>query len=174
MMKKFREFRDKLTLKQATAISLILPALVCLILACIFVKPYFAIEGVSSPSICIVLMMSMVTYGALALFAIWILDVNGKELQRDWHAAKAYVIPSYKLSKDNYVELKYLFDKALENASDDEHLTILLTNANYTFFAKLTENEEINLLTKDVDGNVISDEIIGNFSYLKAYFEPLN
>jgi len=173
-MKKFERFRDRLTLKQVKYISGITSCSISGVYASICLISHFKENGFDFLVLSMALVMFMIISFLLYSFISRILDVDNKESIAREENAKVYVLSNYKLSKDSYTELKYCFDEALNGASDEETLMMILTDASYSFFAKLTENDEVNLIVKNATGSIVSDEIIYNFGYIKAYFEPLN
>ena len=165
MFKKFREFKDKLTCKQAWGISIIIALFIGLIYALIFASTFAALFLLfSSILVCTIALTPMV----------FIFDLGYKDKVQQWEMNKTEAILAYNLSKDTYVKLKFLPDETIINTHCIKMLTTLLTNSNYSFWAKLTEEDNVKLIVKDVNDNILYDEIISNFRYLNAYFKPLN
>ena len=174
-MKKIRELMDKLTLKQANTISIIVSLLVTILLLGIFAGRFFNVTGeIVILNIALFLLVSVFLYCVLFMMVSAIMKLPYKEACIREKEAKAYVMDNYNLSHEEYTELKYCLEEALMGAYEPEMISVIWEKATYKFYAKLTENEDVDLMVKDANGNIIHNEIIDNFQYLKSYFEPLN
>ena len=175
MIKKFCEFRDKLTLKQATVITIIIPLLFSALISCVFARRFFGIFGfVDSITIMTFLMITLFIFGVLNLLVAYILKIGYKRECVHNEKAKSYVMANYNLSYEEYTKLNYRLYEALDGAQDTQLIIILWEKANCTFWAKLIDKDEVELIIKDAGNNVIYSGSLCNFQYLKDYFTPLN
>ena len=174
-MKKIRELMDKLTLKQANTISIIISLLVTILLLGIFAGRFFKVAGEVDILIIVPFLLAPVFLCCvLYMMVSVIMKVPYKEACIREKEAKEYVMANYNLSYEEYTELKYCLEEALMGAYEPEMISVIWAKVAYKFYAKLTENEDVDLIAKDSNGNIIHNEVIGNFQYLKSYFEPLN
>ena len=175
MIKKFCEFRDKLTLKQATVITIIIPLLFSALIASIFARFFFGIFGfVDFTTIMTFFMIFLLIFGVLNLLVAYIFKIGYKRECVHNEKAKSYVMANYNLSDKEYTKLNYRLYEALDGAQDTQLIIILWEKANCTFWAKLIDKDEVELIIKDSSNNVIYTGSICNFKYLKDYFMPLN
>ena len=162
-MKKFSEFIDKLTLKQAQKYSL-LSAIVFTLLC--FITITLILHSLMDP---IIILLTL----ALALLvgvAFWYLSCT-LLFDVDLKKAKQRVITKYSLTKDSYTELNYIQEDFEHTSSNPKMLAKIVDNYNCKFYAKLTNDEKIELIVKDKDENIIYTEILHNFIYFENHFE---
>ena len=129
-MKKFSEFIDKLTLKQAQKYSL-LSAIVFTLLC--FITITLILHSLMDP---IIILLTL----ALALLvgvAFWYLSCT-LLFDVDLKKAKQRVITKYSLTKDSYTEVSYI-QEDFEHASNMKILTVVINNSDCKFYAKLND-----------------------------------
>lgn len=172
-MKKFSEFRDKLTSAQAknysviTSLILTLPVTILLI---IHIWPRFQTDAI--PMSIIITAFLFATF--YLFFDYFIFKSHDKYWKEKHISTKQRVITEYELTKETYTKVKYDYRQMLKNTSDRDMLNKLLIHSAYTFYVKLTDEEKIELIVKDKDENLIYTYIYTNFIYLETYFEKID
>jgi hypothetical protein len=89
----------------------------------------------------------------------------------DLKKAKQRVITKYSLTKDSYTELNYIQEDFEHPSSNPKMLAKIADHYNCKFYAKLTNDEKIELTGKDKDENIIYTETLHNFIYFENHFE---
>lgn len=170
IVKKFSEFKKNLTSSQAacytilTSLIIALPITVfCLIL---FWPSY---ELLSIP---LSLIATAFPFGAIYLVLDnFVFKAHDKYWQEKHATAKRRVINNYGLTKGLYIKVNYNYEKMIEEVSDRKMLTELWPLNNCTFYARLTDNEKIELIAKDVNQKVVYLNTFDNFIYFETYFK---
>lgn len=171
-MKKFSEFRNKLTAKQAGNYSLIFSsvlAVVVAVLISLFLWSNFAARGI----IISILMSIMAFIGFYLFFDYFVFKGHDKHWEEKHENAKQRVITKFNLNTKTRTEVRYNFEKMLENTSDKTMLVNLLTIPQYKFYIRLTESDTIELIITDKNQYIISLDNFKNFIYVETYFEKI-
>ena len=87
---------------------------------------------------------------------------------------KQKIILDYGLSKESYIEVIPNYDFFLRDSRYSKFLIAIFKNSNYKYYTKLTENEEIELIVKDKNQNIIYTDNLTNFFYFEAQFNKLS
>lgn len=172
-MKKFSEFRDNLTAKQAKNYSLIFSSVFAVIVAVwitLFLWSNFAARGI----IISILLSIMAFVGFYLFFDYFIFKGYDKHWSEEHENAKQRVIEKFNLATKERVKVRYNFEKMLENTSDKEMLVRLLKIPEYKFFLRLTEGDTVELIVTDKDNYIISIDNFTNFIYVDTYFEKID
>ena len=157
-MKKFREFRDKLTAKQAWGISLIISFVIALVSVFIF--------SFTEDNIIYLLFLGIFVCTISLIPMVFIFDLGYKGKQKQWEAEKNTSIPTYSLSEDKRLmcfvgELgKIIINKCLErnifvNTQKLEKLLVLMQILHMTRVKKALFPQDI--LVHDSCGVVIKE-----------------
>lgn len=160
-----KDFISKLTFKKANiitiTISLMLSALAVLFVfweyppAVLTTRLGWSIILTAS----LVLFIHIVSY---TLIGLGMFDLPEKK-------SKETAIKDFNLTKDKYTEVHYDCTTATKSTLS----FLLIAHAEYYFYAKLTENEELNLLVENSKQDVIYDSTI-RFIYFNAHFKKNN
>lgn len=169
-MKKFSEFRDKLTLKRAKNYTLIITLIFTLTLAILLTSLMWSDFEIKSILI-LLLPTPLLSVLVYILLAEYIFRVPDKEWDEQHLTAKKKFNSSLNLTTDNYIKVRYNYEKALWKTNGRKMLSNLLVNSNFSFYIKLNGEEEIELIVKDKDENILYTDTITNFIYLEEYFE---
>ena len=172
-MKKFSEFRDKLTAKQASTYSLIFPGIFAVIMAVLIASKVWS-ESIFVAFIFGILGSSIFFMAFYLVFYSFIFNVEGKRLEENHKDTKEKIITQLGLTTHSRTKVKYNYEKVLERISDKEMLTELLVLPNYSFYLMLIDDEDIELTVTDKDNNIIYTTTFMNFFYLEAYFEKID
>lgn len=130
----------------------------------------------------VMLPIAIIIYYLLYVYCIYP-HSSSIEFERELHTAKQEIIDEYNLTKENFTEVKFLFENHFEKYSDDDDSAInhiilpILNNSNYKFLVKLIdgkENEEIKLVVTDINDNIIHITTIANFIYFQSNFKKIN
>ena len=171
-MKKFSEFRNKLTAKQAKSYSLIsaiiLSAIVLIIVCVIFWPELGGATGI------LAILSTPALLSVFYAIAHLIFDVDTKSRKENYKVAKQRVVLSYNLTVETYTQVKYNFTKAIKNDSERDMLEKLLVHSAYTFYVKLTDEGKIELIAKDKEQNIVYTDTFNNFIYLETYFDKID
>ena len=179
-MKKIETFLSNLTHAQ----GLILAFLISLIFNAIF----WIVNGGIYPVFPKIL-LALIPFLLLTIILYLIIGVgfispreDEEKFNKEFTTAKKEVLAEYNLTSESYTEVKFVFEKLL--ADENEYLTDvilpLLSNSNFTFFAKLINDEDgyidnaIELIVKDINDNLIHTITITNFIYFRKYFQKLS
>lgn len=82
-------------------------------------------------------------------------------------AAKEEIIEKYNLTKTEYTKVHYTFP-----ATKGLLPSLLIVHAEYYFYAKLNENEELHLLVKNKTQDIIYNSTV-RFQYFNSHFRKL-
>jgi len=158
-MKKFSEFKANLTYRKAqiysAIIAIILTTIVCISIIAFMDEVIITSIVLSSPlAICLYL-----------TFLLGIFQAHKLADNEIFEKAKQRVLLNYNLTKDHYTKVNYIYDQNLDRIMIAKILEF------YDFFVKLNNNEEIDLVVKDKDGNIVFTKTINNFIYFEAHFK---
>ena len=171
-MKKFSEFRNKLIADQAKRYSYISSIILSTIVLIILWVLFWPKIGVAIGILAILFTpISLVVFYA---FAHCIFDIDTKSRRENFEVAKQRVILSYNLTVESYAQVKYNFSEAIKNDSERDMLEKLLAHSAYNFYVKLNDKDEIELIVKDKDQNLVYTDTFTNFIYLENYFEKID
>lgn len=165
-MKKFSEFRDNLTSEQAGICSFGISFLLTLVFNVLL---YFTFIH-NIVTLLIISMFLVLAFNIFFNFAIF--KTTTKKYNEGIAKAKQPLISKYRLTKDAFIEIRYI-QEDFEHSSNMKMLTAVINNSDCKFYAKFNDNEDIELIVKNKDGNVIYSEIISNFNYFQAFFEKV-
>jgi len=172
-MKKFSEFRNKLTAKQAANYSLFFSIILTLIVAALITG--FLWANYEAHGIVISILMSIVAFiGFYWFLDYFIFQGYDKHWTEKFENAKQYVMTTFNLTTDTPTKVSYDFEKVLKESSEKTMLVKLLTVPEYNFYLKLIEDEKIELTVTDKSENPIYTDTFTNFVYVKAYFQPID
>lgn len=180
-MKKFVEFLDNLSHAQAIILAVVSSLIFTTIFA--FFQPNFdVINDINLNKlqllIIVAVIFAVITY--LLLLVGYILPrKNIEQMEKEYENAKEEVLANYNLSKENYIEVKFIFEKFLEDVDEDitEAILPILTHSNCRFCVKLIDSEEgdvIQLVCVDINTNIIYTTTIYNFIFFQKYFEKVD
>ena len=172
-MKKFSEFKQQLTSNQAASYSFIIALILSLTFALLLILLLWAKLKFESIFIALIFSASLGTCFYL-LLAENIFKVHAKEWQEEHLKAKEKFNSSFNLTKDNYIKVRYNYQKALREANNPKMLQELLISSNFSFYLKLNDEKTIELIVKDKDENVLYTDTITSFIYLEEYFEIIS
>lgn len=111
-----------------------------------------------------VMLASLFMFGCFALFIYYLL-LHFAGLSDYKEKEEVSVL----LSKDKYTELSFFLDVGSYEA---KILSDILKAEGCKFYAKLIEDDNINLVVIDKNNNKIHDSIIPTYFYFKAHFKP--
>lgn len=172
-MKKFSEFKNKLTVKQAKTYSVIISLIITL---CVMVLSFTALCPFNEVAGIIIAILVPIGGFFVSMFLCheYIFRIDEKTFNEDFDKAKPRVILSYNLTVESYAQVKYNFSKAIKNDSERDMLEKLLAHSAYNFYVKLNDKDEIELIVKDKDQNIVYTDTFTNFIYLENYFEKID
>lgn len=159
-MKKFSEFKATLTYTKAVTYSTIV-ALIFTAIACIGIIVFL------EESIFISLLISFPLWICLYLiFLLGIFKAHKIADKEKFDGAKERVLTHYdNLTKGQYIKVYYVYDEKLD------HIMISKLLDSFDFYVKLNDNEEIELMVKDKDNNIVFTKTTDNFIYFEAHFK---
>lgn len=167
-MKKFSEFRNALTIKQARKLSVIYSLISALAISILFTLIVFGIHLTSLIPFAIFLIGSFPMI--CGIFYI-VFDGPYKEKKAEWKAAEQVIISKFNLNITDYAEVRYKYEKGIKETLEAELFMTILTNSACRFLVKLTEDEQIEVVVKDKDENIIYTETLDDFDYFENHFE---
>ena len=171
-MKKFSEFRNKLTAKQAVNYSLIVSTILTLSIAILLTILFWPIHEVAS-----LFMTGLMSPIIFAIFFIiscfFIFDAQKKSFEEKHKSAKQRVIANFGLNTKTRTRVNYKFEEAIEDGRDKELLVKLLTIPEYKFYLRLTEGNTVEIIVTDKDNYIVHVDTVANFIYIEANFEKI-
>ena len=179
-MKKIKNFLHNLTYAQGFCLAFILS----LISNGIFWISQGGIKLVYVQILLALIPFALLTFLLFLIIAVFFISPRKDEEQfdKEFTAAKKEVLAKFNLASESYTEVKFIFQRLLCDV--DENLTDvilpLLSNSNFRFFAKLTDDEDgyidnaIEVIVKDTNDNIIHTITINNFIYFLNNFEKLS
>ena len=159
IMKKFSEFKANLTYKKARNYSAI-AAIVLTIIPCISIATF--LEDSIFLTIFVAITLCICLYSVFLFGIFQAHKLMEKELTDE---TKQRVLSHYNLTKDQYIKVNYIYDQPL----DSQMITKLIDF--YDFYVKLNDTEEIDLIVKDKNNNIVFTKTINNFIYFEAHFK---
>lgn len=179
-MKKFSEFKKTLTYTQILILSIFISILITLVVSSTIValtSSYVQKNSINYTSA--IIFYAVATFIFSFIFFYSKLGGPDKKYFDNMNRVKQTILSEYNLVKGTYTEVKFLFEKLLSDVDEDLTYVIIpiLNNSNCRFFAKLIDGEEedeIELIIKDIHDNTINTIIISNFIYFQKNFEMLN
>lgn len=162
-MKKFSEFRNALSAKQALKLSFICSFILSLAISSLITLLAYGFHLTSLIPFVICLL------GLFAMFCpifYLLFDLHAKEKTEQCKT----INQEFNLTTTDYTEVRYNYEKALEKIDEAELLTAILTHSACRFFSKLTEDEQIEVVIKDKDENIIYTQTLHDFEYFENHF----
>lgn len=159
-MKKFSEFKANLTYRKAqiysAIIAIILTTIVCISIIAFMEEVIITSIVLSSPlAICLYL-----------TFLLGIFQAHKLAEKETFERAKQRVLLHYdNLTKGEYVKVYYVYDERLDRIMIEKMLEF------FDFYVKLNDNEEIELVVKDKENNVVFTKTTDNFIYFEHHFK---
>lgn len=158
-MKKFSEFKANLTYRKAQTysaiIAIILTTIVCISIIAFMEEVIITSIVVSSPlAICLYL-----------TFLLGIFQAHKLGDKERFERAKQRVLLHYTLTKEQYTKVNYIYDQSLDRIMFEKMLEF------FDFYVKLNDNEEIELVVKDKNDNIVFTKTTDNFIYFEAHFK---
>lgn len=180
MFKKFSTFRHKLKYSQAKRLALCLSLLIGLSLWGTFFFPHIP-DNVSQlllyslVGIFWVISATLISYATI--FAP-LFHVLYKQLDEENEKAKKKLTEEFNLTKENYTKVNYSYEEILKDVPNKDCCLTLLTNANYSFYVKLTydshhEKDALELIVKDVNENIVYQDLSISFRIYQKYIKKI-
>lgn len=155
-MKKFSEFVDKLTSKQASLCSSVVAIFMATVLGILF---FYIIVPDVPLSVVVALFLGVIL--DLSLDMTIFKSVEKRESERRLKE-KEWIISKYGLTKEFYTELRYV---------QEDMLIAIIDESGCKFYAKFNDEEKIELIIKNKDDNIIYSEVISDFDYFEMFFD---
>ena len=169
MFNKFSTFCRNLTYAQAKRFAICLSALIGLVFGTII----FIGSKLTSPitSITVLLLIACSFY-----FLVFNPRLFRKQLDEENKKAKEQLVGEFNLTKENYTKVNFSFEELLKGAPNKHIGIALLENANYSFYVKITydshhEKDALELIVKDVNENIVYEEISISFRIWQKYIK---
>lgn len=159
-MKKFSEFRANLTSQKALTYSAIMALIIAAIVATSIIL--FMEEAIiTGIVVCFPLWLSIHLTFYLVIF-----KGHKIETKETLNQAKQRVLLHYdNLTKGEYIKVYYVYDENLDRIMIEKILEF------FDFYVKLNNNEEIELVVKDKDNNIVFTKTTDNFIYFERHFK---